>query len=210
MQHETEAPLGLRERKKRRTRADLASAAATKFDRDGFEATTVEAVADAVEVSKRTFFRYFDSKEAVAVAPELDLWEAVGDRLAEAEPAGTTVVDLIRRALTEALDLMPADWPERFFLCRRLVAFNRSVRAESLRAADEAQRDLAARLAPRLGTDDNDPVLRLAVETGFAVWRTTARLWVSGRKRGTDRPLPTVLEEVHAAIPAAVALTARP
>jgi AcrR family transcriptional regulator len=207
---EPEASIGLRERKKRRTRASLAAAAAVRFERDGFEETTIEAVAEDIEISKRTFFRYFVSKEAVAVAPELDLWEALAARTEQAAPTGGTVVDLIQAAILNALQDLPDDWPELFFQCRRLVAHNPSVRAESLRAADEAQRRLAKRLGPRMGMNDNDPVLRLAIEFGFAAWRTAARIWVSGRKRGKDSELPATVGEVFAAIPASVALAAQP
>ena len=56
-----------RERKKRQTRDALVHAALKLFDAKGYEHTAVREITDAVDVSERTFFRYFANKEDLAV-----------------------------------------------------------------------------------------------------------------------------------------------
>src|SRR5256714_941819 len=88
---------GLRERKKQRTRDALVDAAFALFRRKGFEATTIDEIADAVDVSPRTFFRYFESKEDVALTL-LDLqFSTIYEEFA-ARPAHEPVLTALRHA----------------------------------------------------------------------------------------------------------------
>jgi AcrR family transcriptional regulator len=78
-EHQTkpEALLGRRERKKRETRAALHHAALALFAKNGFRETRISEIADAVDVSESTFFRYFDSKEGVALEGTRQRAEAI-------------------------------------------------------------------------------------------------------------------------------------
>jgi AcrR family transcriptional regulator len=64
--------IGLRERKKIRTRAAIRDNAMRLFDEQGYAATTVDQIAEAADVSPSTFFRYFPNKEAVVLTDDLD------------------------------------------------------------------------------------------------------------------------------------------
>lgn len=92
------AATGLRERKKARTRELIEATALELFARDGFEATTVEAITDACEVSPRTFFRYFASKHEVLQAPCRARQERLIELLAE-RPADEPALRSLRAAL---------------------------------------------------------------------------------------------------------------
>lgn len=61
--------VGLRTRKKARTEQSIVDAAMRLFSRDGFEATTVDKIAAAASIGRRTFFRYFPTKEDVVLDP---------------------------------------------------------------------------------------------------------------------------------------------
>src|SRR5688572_5167571 len=78
---------GLRERKKQRTRMALVDAALELFSAHGYEATTIDQIAAAADVSPRTFFRYFATKEDVALSLPVDGHEVMFRELA-ARPAG--------------------------------------------------------------------------------------------------------------------------
>jgi AcrR family transcriptional regulator len=64
--------VGLRERKKARTRAAIQSHALRLFLQQGYEATTVQQIIEEVEVSESTFFRYFSTKADVVLTDEFD------------------------------------------------------------------------------------------------------------------------------------------
>ncbi|WP_371496890.1 TetR family transcriptional regulator [Kitasatospora sp. NBC_00374] len=93
--------LGLRERKKQRTRDSLVAAAHTLFLNRGYGDTTVDEIAAAVDVSQRTFFRYFANKEEVALAVMADAEDFFIACLRE-RPAEENPLQAMRASITEA------------------------------------------------------------------------------------------------------------
>lgn len=91
---------GLREKKKRAVEAELRRLAMELFAARGYDAVTVDAVADAAGVSRRTFFRYFPSKEDVFFARRRDQTERLAALVAAPRP-GEAAFDRVRRALLE-------------------------------------------------------------------------------------------------------------
>lgn len=171
--------LSLRDRKKVRTREALIDTALTRFTDDGFEATTLDGLCAAVEVSKRTFFRYFASKEDVAMAPTQDLWAAFLIELETGDPSRDQLLrELLRDALLAALDRMPADgWADRVLRSRRLAARVPSMNAHGLEFCDRTTRTAVAMLTEQFALDPHDPRPRLALDMLVAAFHFALEEW---------------------------------
>ncbi|MEV6712583.1 TetR/AcrR family transcriptional regulator [Lentzea sp. NPDC051208] len=180
--------LPLRERKKLRTRRALVDTALRLFLDKGFHETTLDELVEEVEVSKRTFFRMFQSKEDVAMAAELELWDAYVAEVAAGELHGP-VLDFLRRTLVAAIAGLGEEWDRRFLATRGLIARTPALWDRSLLNSVTVQTRLVAELETKLGVDSRQDVrLRLLGELSLAAWRCAAKNWISGR--GYDGPSP--------------------
>ncbi|NBE95382.1 TetR family transcriptional regulator [Nonomuraea sp. KC401] len=94
--------VGLRERKKQRTRRALIESALRLFDEKGFEETTLAEIAAGADVSTRTFFSYFASKEDVVFYDTHERMELVRSLLVRADP-GMSPADLLIRVVENSL-----------------------------------------------------------------------------------------------------------
>lgn len=88
----------MRERKKQQTRDTIARAALKLFAERGYEQTTLAEIADAADVSTRTIFAYFQSKEDILFCDEPSFYEGLGKAL-EDRPEGVTTIDALREYL---------------------------------------------------------------------------------------------------------------
>jgi len=140
-------PLGLRERNRARTYAEIADAALDLFERQGYDATTVDQIATAAAVSPATFFRYFATKEDVLFADEERAAATLSERVAARTDRSTTsVTALAEPVIAYAEATVGSDSPNNLRLMR-LVMTTPSLAARSLRMRLRWERDLADQLA---------------------------------------------------------------
>ncbi|MEU4410023.1 TetR/AcrR family transcriptional regulator [Streptosporangium sp. NPDC023963] len=138
---------GLRERKKIRTRQALIAAALELFMEKGYEQTTVSEIAAAADVSTRTFFSYFASKEDVIFYNTRDGIDRVLRVVAEPRP-DDRAIDLLTRAVTSVFSELVLDGQLQREIgpVNYLVMTVPSLRARSLLLLFEGQRELAEAL----------------------------------------------------------------
>jgi AcrR family transcriptional regulator len=168
-------PAGLAVRKKARTRQALADAATVLFHERGYDATTIEDIAAAADVSTRTFYRYFPTKEDLVVAMGQTSLESFFAAL-EARPPTESLLDAVRVAVDQAL---VARWVDTASI-RSFLALVRDTPAFRARWVEEAY-DNRYRLAQVISrrTDGNPIGLRnlliagaitLAINTALQCW----------------------------------------
>ena len=159
--------LGLRERKKLRTRATLIDAAVGLCDRQGFDGTTVDQIAAIADVSPRTFSRYFATKDAIALALIDEVLDHTAAQLAR-QPADIDHFEAMRRAyiaMAEATKTAPAGG---FTSARLLQILRIVVTSSALRhaAIEYRANPVDAVVAQRMGTTVDDRRVKLVA----AVW----------------------------------------
>jgi AcrR family transcriptional regulator len=174
----------LRERKKARTRASIREHALRLFAEQGYQATTVEQIAAAAEVSPSTFFRYFPTKEDVILQDDFDvrIFEAFGR-----QPVSMTPIAAIRAAMREAVATQtPAEWDQ----WRQMSELSRIVPDLRARMLDELARTIDAMadaLAKRTGRTADDLSVRTYVGAVFGVMLSVITPeYLAGNDAGTE------------------------
>jgi len=166
----------LHERKRRLVRDELSRAAWELFAARGYEATTVAEVAERAGVSRRTFFRYFDSKEDVVVETTDALAEEVLAAFRQ-RPAQEAPLLAIHRALRPVVEARLKDAAQARAIVK-LLRQSRTLRRALLERHARMEERLAVLLARRMGMDpafDPTPALlafvtRALLDTAFNVW----------------------------------------
>ncbi len=177
--------LSLRERKKLATRRSIRRVAVDLIAERGFSHVTVEDIAAAADVSPRTFFNYFPSKEAVLFGADPGRAEQARARLVHDLP-GRSSLDVLRVVLADQARDFAEEVAELGGDPARLARKIRAAQADpQLRAAQAAhmakvESGFAAALAQRLGTDpDRDPYPMVLASAATAILRATLSFWAA-------------------------------
>jgi AcrR family transcriptional regulator len=184
--HEEEeevAKQGLRSRKRARTRRELEAAALALFEAKGYEDTTVEEIAASVEVSTRTFFRYFGSKEDVLFGYEEDQLAELRRIIRDCPSAATDMSALGQVLLTFANYL--ADEPQPLLARAALVAQNPQLIDRSLMVLRSRELTLAEELAAQAGMQGPDLRLLVLAATTMSAVNVAARAWLASGGQGS-------------------------
>ncbi|MEU8173975.1 TetR family transcriptional regulator [Microbispora hainanensis] len=183
------AVTSLRERKKAKTRRTIQEQALRLFAEQGYDATTVEQIAEAAEVSPSTFFRYFPTKEDVVVQDDYDpiLMEAI-----KAQPPDLPPLTAMRAAFRAAFEAMEPEELDRMLARTKLTTSVPALRARTLEGLYSTIDMLAVAVAERSGRDPRSAAVRTLVGAVMGVMLPAMFTWVEHDGR---TPLPVLIDE---------------
>ncbi|MFJ8592791.1 TetR/AcrR family transcriptional regulator [Streptomyces sp. NPDC093598] len=177
---------GLRERKKIKTRQAIRTATYALIEEQGYDATTVEQIAERAEVSPSTVFRYFPTKEDIVITDE---WDPVMLAEVRARPEDESWADTLRHVMRTALDLSLAEEPEVTRLRTRLGVEVPAVRARTMESMAATGRLLREALAERSGLDPDGLELRVFAMSVMGGLMEVSHYWAETGHRDDIRVL---------------------
>ena len=172
---------GLRERKKLKTRESIQREAMRLIARQGYEQTTVEQIAAAVEISPSTFFNYFPSKEDVVL---YDAYDPVVVSLMADRPAGEPLSASMRHVLEAMASIFERD--REIILARGRLWFEvPALRARLWEQLEQAQVLMSTVIAQRSGRDAGDFEIRVIVMITVTAALEAMREWLHRDGKGS-------------------------
>jgi AcrR family transcriptional regulator len=181
----------LRERRKRRTAQAIVDAALRLFEEHGFDHTTVDQIAQAADISRRTFFRYFGDKEELFFVEDERLLDVITATL-DGAPPDEPVLELARRA-TRALAAASVAEPERRLVRERLIAETPALLARRMAKNLRWEQAIAERLVAR-GVAEPDALL--LPKLAMACFQAAYERWL----RDPRQDLPVLVDQSFTAL----------
>jgi AcrR family transcriptional regulator len=177
---------GLRERKKQRTREEIASAAMRLFRDRGFDAVTVAEIAREAEVSEKTVFNYFPSKEDLIVHRGQEMTEALVEAIRELTPGGS-IVTPFRRVTEQLLETIENEPVESIVAIPRLVMGSETLRQRLFLGWEQEASALTPAIAEALNLEPDDLLASIMARTLSWTHRTIFRAAFSRLLAGEDQ-----------------------
>jgi AcrR family transcriptional regulator len=188
---------GLRERKRRQTRQRIIEAGLKLFLANGFDATTLDAIAEAADISRRTFFYYFKSKEDIVLAYQSGSIERLRDTIVSESP-DRPPLDVVRNALVKLTSTYSA---EEMIPIDRLMISTESLRARKQASYVAQEQVVFAALCELWPQPKRRAGLRMVAMVSIGAVRLSLEAW---RQDGSKRPLKEYLQEAFANLKAAI------
>lgn len=194
-------PVPIRERTRRLAQTELTTVAQDLFLAQGYDSTTVDQIAAAAGMSKRTFFRYFPSKDDLVIGK----YDLFADRMAEAldaRPADEPVWESLRRVFDITLDYVQDEYQRaRNDAMEEIVRSTPQLYARYLEKMQRVQDLLIGRVAARLTSHDHaatDPRPSAIVGAAFACMQAARQAWLaSDRSEAFGSYLDSAMSPLH-------------
>lgn len=171
---------GRREQKREETRRRLMREGQRLFAQQGFDRTSVDEIAAAAGVSRRTFFHYFDSKEDVVLSRHDDFERALMEAIRTAPPQAP-LLQVAEQAVIAAFAMFDAD---EVALLERLKRDTPALRARDHGKYERLERSIAGALAERAGASPDDLRTRMDAMLVAGMLRVGGSGWVSAAAAG--------------------------
>jgi AcrR family transcriptional regulator len=177
--------LGLRERKKRAARQTIAATARRLFAERGFDAVTVAEVAAAADVSEKTVFNHFPTKEDLAFAGRE---EGIAQFVAATteRPPGSSVVDVFRAQTHTVLDVFVAGGDEDLLAVARIIRGSRELEERLTVGWESGAAAITAAIAETSGAAADDLLPAIVARTLWFTHRSIFLAALTGLVAGED------------------------
>jgi len=192
-----EKPEGLRERKRRETRQRLAETGLRLFLERGYEATTLDAIAEAAGVSRRTIFHYFNQKDEILLAWQSGIGEAIRTAILRERPQKSPLDTVLAALLRLAGEYQAED----HIRIERLLASTERLGASKLAKYAAQEQAVFEGLAELWPAPERRARLRLVAMLAVGALRVAFERWA---ERGGAEPLADCLRRAFAEMKAEV------
>jgi AcrR family transcriptional regulator len=151
------------------------------FER-GFEATTLDEIAAAADVSRRSLFHYFASKEEIVFSTKADFPGLLADAVAR-RPVDEPLLDMVENAL---LDLAANYLSSQARDLARLIHDTPALSAGDQAKYEKVERALAKALADRKGLAETDIACRVTAAAAIGILKLSTEAWLASDDAGPD------------------------